>query len=238
MNSSASIMLQRPIREAIVDKALAQISKLKLLLMLVYIPVLLGLAGLVVVHVVADIPLRWFFIDPVAEFNSPMYIGLVSNFGVLLWCAAASVCLFGGWLILAFSHKRELAWFLICSGFVSTVLMLDDLYLLHEEVLPDHLFIPQKLVFAGYGGLILAFLIRFRQMILGTDFMLLALAFGFFSISVFVDLFVTPEEFFIFGSLPGRDLIEDGFKLLGITTWAVYFISTCLQKVSPLMATD
>jgi hypothetical protein len=230
-------MLRIPDREAIVSNAIAQIHRKKLLLSLIYIPILMGLTTLVIVHLLTGIPLRWFFIDPVAEFNAPMYIGLVSNFGVLLWCAAASVCLFGGWLALIRTGHRESALFLICAGLVSSLLMLDDLYLLHEEVLPDHLFIPQKLVFAGYGCLILTFLFRFRQIILTTDFMLLFIAFGFFAISVFVDLFVTPEEFFIFGSLPGRDLIEDGFKFLGIVTWALYFISTCRQQVAPLLAT-
>lgn len=212
-----------------------QTPKLAPLLLLVYIPILLGLAALVVVYLVADIPLRWFFIDPVAEFNAPMYIRLVSNFGVLLWCAAAAVCLFSGWLVFSRTKKRELFWFLICAGLVSSLLMFDDLYLL--EVLPDHAHIPQKLVFVGYGGLVLTFLIRFRQEILNTDFLLLLLAFGFFALSVFVDLFVTPEEFYIFGSFPGRHIIEDGFKLLGIATWSVYLIRTCMQKVAPLIGT-
>jgi hypothetical protein len=114
--------------------------------------------------------------------------------------------------------------------------MFDDLYLLHEEVLPDHLHVPQKLVFAIYGGLVLVFLFRFRRMILDTDFVLLVAAFGFFALSVLVDLFVTPEEFTVFG-LPGRHLIEDGLKLLGIATWATYFVRTSIQKIGPLIRT-
>jgi hypothetical protein len=69
-------------------------------------------------------------------------------------------------------------------------------------------------------------------MILSTDFILLLLAFAFFASSVFVDLFVTPEEFSIAG-IPGRHLIEDGLKLLGIVTWATYFVRTGVQMVSP-----
>lgn len=223
--------------ETIATIVLRQFAKLWPLMLLIYIPILLGLSALVLVNLKADIPLRIFFIDTVAEFNAPMYIGLLSNFGVLLWCGAASVCLFGGWLTFGCPDKRELTWFLICSGLISALLMFDDLYLLHEEVLPDHMYIPQKWVFVGYGGLVLAFLIRFRQMIVGTDFLLLLIAFGFFSLSVFVDLFVTSEEIFIFGSLPGRHLIEDGFKLFGIVNWSVYFVRTCIQKVSPLTRT-
>jgi hypothetical protein len=217
---------------------LGQSRTLTPLLFLIYTPLLLLLVTLVIANLVTDIPMRWFFIDPVAEFNAPMYIGLVSNFGVLCWGAAASVCLFGGWLSIKSGNHRTNAWFLISAGLISTILMLDDLYLLHEEVLPDHAFIPQKLVFVGYGVMVLAFLIRFRDTIFQSDYLLLILAFGFFAISVGVDLFVEPEEFTIFGGFPGRHIIEDGFKLLGIATWSVYLIRTSMQKVAPLVRTQ
>jgi hypothetical protein len=216
----------------------AQLQQLMPLLFAIYIPLLLGLAALVAIYLIAEIPLRIFFIDPVSEFNAPMYVGLVSNFGVLLWGAAASTSLFGGWLAFKSRKNRESAWFLICFGLISTLLMLDDLYLLHEEVIEDHLHIPQKFVFVAYGVLVLGLLIRFRKIIFDSDFSLLYLAFGFLAISVAVDLFVTPEEFFIFGGFPGRHIIEDGFKLLGIATWSVYFTRTSFQKVSPLLSSD
>ena len=121
-----------------------QLSKLAPLMFAVYIPLILLLAALVVIYLVTDIPLRRFFIDPVAEFNSPMYIGCVSNFGVLCWGAASAVCLFGGWLAFQSKTHPEIAWFLVCAGAISGILMLDDLFLLHEEVFEDHFYIPQK----------------------------------------------------------------------------------------------
>jgi hypothetical protein len=166
-----------------------------------------------------------------------MYIGCVSNFGVLMWGAAASVCIFGGWLAFKCVNHREIAWFLLCAGLVSMMLMLDDLFLLHEEVIEDHLFIPQKFVFAAYGAIVLWLLIRFRKTILESDYMLLFLSFVFFSLSVGIDLFVEPEDFTIFGGFPGRHIIEDGFKLLGIASWSVYFVRTCFQKITPLLKT-
>jgi hypothetical protein len=221
----------------IVAIAVGQLPGLLPLICWVYLPVLMGLTALVVIYLVTGIPLRLFFIDPVAEFNSPMYIGFVSNLGVLLWCAAASICLFSGWLTFANKGQRRLAWFLIGSGLLSAMLMFDDLYLLHEEVIEDHLFIPQVYVFALYGFFLVSLLIRFRSEILDSDFVLLLAAFGFFAISVGVDLFVTPEDFTIFGGFPGRYIIEDGFKLLGITSWSLYFVRTCVHKLAPLMRT-
>ncbi|MDA7903319.1 hypothetical protein N9B31_06610 [Mariniblastus sp.] len=221
--------------QPIVERSLLQLRRLVPVLCLVYVPILILLAALVAIYLVTDIPLRWFFIDPVAEFNSPMYIGSVSNLGVLLWGAAASVCIFGGWLAFNCKNQHETAWFLLCAGLVSMVLMLDDLFLLHEEVIEDHLFIPQQFVFAAYGVMVMVLIVRYRKTILESDYMLLFLAFVFFSISVGVDLFVEPEEFVIFGSFPGRHIIEDGFKLLGIASWSVYLVRTCFQKVVPLL---
>ena len=147
--------------------------------------------------------------------------------------AAAATCLFGGLLTFKCKHHRESAFFLMGFGLISMLLMLDDLYLLHEEVIEDHLHIPQKFVFVAYGIMVLGLLIRFRKLILDSEFLMLVLAFGFLGISVIVDLFVTPEEFVIFGGFPGRYIIEDGFKLLGIASWSVYFTRTSFQIVSP-----
>ena len=150
-------------------------------------------------------------------------------------CLTAAVCLFGGWLTFQSGNHRETAWFLTCAGLISAMLMLDDLYLFHEEVFEDHLFIPQEFVFLAYGGMVLGLLIRFRKLILNTDYLLLLLAFGFLAISIAVDVFVEPEEFTVFGNIPGRHIIEDGFKLLGIATWSVYFVRTSTQLVAPLV---
>lgn len=219
----------------IIPNTFGQFSRLAPFMLLVYTPLLLGFAVLVAVYFVTDIPLRVFFIDPVAEFNAPMYIGLLSNFGVLLWGLAAATCLFTAWLIRHADGRREHTWFLLGAGLISTMLMLDDLYLLHEEVIEDHLHIHQKYVFAAYGLMILALLFRFRNLILQSDYLLLFLGFILFAISIGIDLLVHPEEFIIFGRLPGRHILEDGTKLLGIASWTAYFVRTSEQSVAPLV---
>jgi hypothetical protein len=214
----------------------AQLRALRPVLIAAYIPTLLAVAAALVVSQLSGVPMRRFFIDTVSEFNAPMYVGLFSNFGVVLWCGAASVCLFGGWLLLKRPGCREPSWFLLCAGLISAMLMFDDLYLLHEELLPDHTFIPQKLVFAVYGVVLLVFLARFRNLILSTRYLLLLFAFGFLAASAYIDLFVTPENFLLFGRLPGRYLCEEGLKLFGIVSWATYFICTCAVQVGSTLA--
>ncbi len=209
-----------------------QLRELGPVLALIYIPTVVGLGLLVVVNLVADdVPLRLFFIDPVSEFSAPMYVGLVSNFGVVLWGSAASVCLFGAWLLRQKPDARPQAMFLAASGLISALLMFDDLYLLHEEVFPERLHIPQPLVLTAYGVLLVVNFVRFRRMVLESDFALLLLASGFFAASVAVDLFVTPEEFFLFDDFSGRHLVEDGLKLLGIVGWTAYFWRLSTQTV-------
>lgn len=208
-----------------------QLVDLRALLALIYLPTLAAVGVLVAVYLVADVPLRSFFIDPVSEFSAPMYVGLVSNFGVVLWGSAASVCLFGGWLLLQESNTRPRAIFLLASGLISAILMFDDLYLLHEEVFPERLHVPQPLIYAAYGAVIVGYLIGFRHLIRESDFALLFLAFVFFGASALVDLFVTPEEFMLFTDFPGRHLTEDGLKLLGIVGWTAYFWRLATQTV-------
>jgi len=152
------------------SEVLRQVKSLSPLMLFICVPTLLLIASTVVVNLKTDLPIRYFFIDPVAEFNAPMYIGLLSNFGVLLWCSAASVCLFSGVMLFHQEKQREVSLFLIGSGLITSLLMFDDLYLLHEEVFPDHLFVPQPLVFVAYAVLIIAYFVRFRKMIWNTDF--------------------------------------------------------------------
>lgn len=219
------------------ESARGQVTRLRGLLLVAYGLAVLGLVGLVVVNVIADVPLRLFFTDPVAEFSAPMYVGLISNLGIVLWASAASVCLLGAWLLRLDPARKEQTRFLAAAGLVSSVLLFDDLYLLHEEILPERLHIPQPIVLAAYVVLVAWFLFRFRSLIEGTDFVLLVLAGVFFAGSVLIDVIFPDGEFSIVDDLPGRDLVEDGPKLLGIVSWTIYMWRTATQLVRTKVST-
>jgi hypothetical protein len=53
--------------------------------------------------------------------------------------------------------------------------MLDDLFLIHEEVFPNHLGESQDVVYAAYVVCASAYMLYFRTMILRTDYLLLAI---------------------------------------------------------------
>jgi hypothetical protein len=111
--------------------------------------------------------------------------------------------------------------------------LLDDLFLLHEEVFPYYLNIPEKLVFVGYGMIISLYLVKFRKIILKTEFLFLILAFGFLGLSVIIDLL--PIATRLLGN-QGEFLLEDGFKLMGIISWFTYFARVGVAQLKRAIA--
>ena len=84
--------------------------------------------------------------------------------------------------------------------------------------------ISQIVVVAAYGVATLIFLIRFRELILKTESVLLGSAFAFFAFSLLVDQ-VLDEV------MPMEHLFEDGSKFLGILGWLAYFTRTSFQAL-------
>lgn len=184
---------------------------------LVPLSLLLLVAG---VSVWADIPVGDFTRDPAYLGEMSPFSGFLSNLGVLSWCAGAMVC-FMAWAVLAKQNTQpKLALFYLLAGLYTVLLMLDDLFLLHEEIFPIFLPFDEKIIFGGYGLLLISGLYYFRELVLNSRYRFLILAMGFFAMSVGIDL-IQDEVELILGSW--RILFEDGFKFLGIVCWLAYF---------------
>ena len=195
-----------------------------ILQILSYLLSLFILAAITLSSVYMDIPIYKFMSDPSSITNVSPFIGIISNFGVLLWCTSAVICLFS-WIILNHrSYETEFSKFILCSGLMTVLLLIDDFFRLHEYIFPKILGLPEKIVIMGYGTLTLFGLIKFRKCILKTEFLILLVAIGFFGLSLIVDSFQNDIE-----QLVGqwRILFEDGFKLLGIVSWLGYFLRSC-----------
>jgi hypothetical protein len=202
-----------PIRE--------QFPKLALLL----IPAVVLLGVLAFISTRFDIAVASFTRDPLAIVDAPPYLGFLSNLGIILWSAAAAVCLFAFSLLSRRGASGDIRAFVLLGGLISLLLLLDDLYMLHEYFYP-RLGIFEKLAFAGYGVLVLVYLIGFRRKIGDTRFVYLFCALGFFALSLIIDRL--PETM-----LPMHHLFEDGSKFLGIVCWLSYQASVCLQCLEP-----
>ena len=140
--------------------------------------------------------------------------------------------IFSGYLLRDCPDEGEVSRFLLSGGILTAILMFDDLLLLHEQLLPNRLYIPQNVVLASYALMTAAFLMRFPRFIIQhTNAPGLLLALGLFSVSVVVDLFSTRDRSELTVGNALWALGEDGTKLLGIVGWAAYFLGMSLQAV-------
>ena len=65
----------------------------------------------------------------------PIGVGMISNIGILLWSASAAICLY---LSLSFGINQQIYKLLFLGGFFSSVLCIDDFFLLHDRYIgPD-----------------------------------------------------------------------------------------------------
>jgi hypothetical protein len=180
------------------------------------------LAPAFALHYTWGIPFGRLTRDPVAVLRGPVHIGYLSQAGIFFWAAAAAACFFAARLLREGAPPSEMRRFLRVAGSLTLMLGLDDMFLLHERVFPA-LGVPEPVVYAAYIAFVLYFLVRFRALILQTEYVLLGMALTFFAVSVGLDV-LDPA---------GIDpyLWEDGAKLVGIVSWTTYFWRTAAGAV-------
>jgi len=137
----------------------------------------------------------------------PIGVGMISNIGILLWGAAASICLFT-----TFSEfiNRESSKLLLLGGIFSGLLCIDDLFLLHDRYIgPDFLNLT-------YLAISIFLLFRFKRILKKIGFFNLIISILFLGLSIFFDGVIQQ----VFNqSYEITQLIEEGFKFLGIACW-------------------
>lgn len=195
-----------------------------------YLPPLALIAVVAWVSAQAQIPVSNFTRDPTAILRASPFVGLLSNLGVLLWCAATAVCLFCAAALRCQSVREEAPRFFLASGCLTLLLLVDDLFRLHDFILPTYGGLAQEVFYLLYGGLAAVYLVRFRVRLLKTNLPLLLSALGLLASSVLLD--VLPETL-----LPWHFLVEDGLKFLGIVGWAGYWAGAGLQAVRATFST-
>jgi hypothetical protein len=172
--------------------------------------------------------------DPIAAMGgstAQLYYGMLSNVGVIVWAAAAAICLF----VAATDGARlssEGRRFLLFAGILTSILTIDDLFMVHENA-------DSALVYLPYGLAAAFYLYRFGNLILSLDPALIIAAVAFMGMSVATDLMIELREQWHSSSRSdvggGRDrperspslgvgFLEDVFKFLGICCWSVFHI--------------
>jgi hypothetical protein len=216
--------------------ALVQGRQLWRTLLFVYLAIGLLFVGVgVLSQVVNGVSLEFFLRDIVATGKLPFFAGFVSQLGGMLWCASLTVCLFS--LLVLRRQNGSLASskrFLLHAAILTGILLLDDIFLFHEEVAPNYLHIPEKLVMAGYLLLGVAFVFLNVNEILSSEYLLLGLALACLGISVFLDALPIDDFGLRYFFTRLEIYLEDGFKFAGITTWLIYFVRYAAQKIDLL----
>ncbi|MEM9090270.1 MAG: hypothetical protein AAGC93_16165 [Cyanobacteria bacterium P01_F01_bin.53] len=198
---------------------------------------------MVIVHQQSLAPIEYFTKDPATIAHHPEYYGSLSNIGVLLWNASAVVCFLGAlqlrilgknWLEKERLGKnfdninakyRNASYFLMGFGLLSTVLCLDDLFLLHESIIFNKFGLPEEAAFLAYAIALIFLLVRFRKILLKRSPIALGASLVLFAASIGTDklppsALVSEQDLY---------LIEDGMKLLAIFLWLSYFAWVTLE---------
>jgi hypothetical protein len=161
--------------------------------------------------------------DPLAVAKEPFYVGALSNVGVLVWWTAAVACAVTAAVL--WRSRRDVAAPLGAAGLLAAALTADDLFMVHDVILPDYLHVPEPVTYAAYVAAATAFAVAYRTFLSRTRWALLALVLLFFACSVVIDWLVSDERE---EQLAG---VEDVFKLFGIVTWAAYWIPLALGSL-------
>jgi len=165
---------------------------------------------------------------PAASLRAPALTGALSSLGVLALACTAALCA-GAAFLVGGRRGGETGRFLTVSAAVTTLLCIDDAFMLHESLLP-HFGIPEPLVFAGYAIAGAAYLIRWRQHLLHrTEVSVLGVAAILLGTSVVADAFAAGDV------TAASTIAEDVPKLLGIAVWSTYFVRCAADAVAPLL---
>lgn len=115
---------------------------------------------------------------------------------------------------------------MLYAGIFSSVLLIDDLMMVHDKMVPYFLGIDELYIYILYGFMALFYVMWYRKILLKTKYELLFVAFFFFGMSILTD----KLEHLINKNV--LYLIEDGTKFIGISFWVAYHYLVAKSMIS------
>ena len=194
---------------------------------------LLVVAGLLYVWFVEDISIGLLLRDPADSTDGPTYLGAVSSLGFALWAASAAVCLLVATVLHSVAARRQWVHYMASAGLLSAFLMADDMWLLHDRVLPGRIGIPEIVVYTAYAVVTFGHLWIFRRLIMRTEYQVLFLAGFLLACSLVADTLTNNVA-----ASNAKYLTEDGPKLFGMITWLTYHARTAMLLLTQQLRPD
>lgn len=166
------------------------------------------------IHINRNIPYGDLTRDPNAIHESPKYIGLLSQIGMIFWFSTAGVLLFSTIAIEKIGKIRSYSSFLANAFLLTLFLGIDDMFMLHDEL--AHRGIREEYFYIFYAIWLTSTIVYFNKIIIQTLYPLI-LAYGFlFGLSILIDKLIAEAY-----------LSEDLLKFAGIINWTFYWVTAC-----------
>jgi hypothetical protein len=170
------------------------------------------------------------FNDPADIVGFHPFFGMVSMLGLFGWAAAAGIS-FLTYAVIRDDDPGALRRFFFTAGVFTLFLMMDDAFMLHEQVLPRGLGIRERYIKMAYLVAAGAFGIVFMKQLLSNNPVLLIAAGLFFAGSFAFDNPVVLSALGFFESGFVLYVVEDGSKFTGIVLWLTWLFRTSLQTI-------
>jgi hypothetical protein len=151
-------------------------------------PVVLLLAVVLIANVTVGLAFEDVMEDPAGLLDFHPLTGLVSQLGILIWWSAAVASLVTAALIAPRGTGAPERSFLLWSGVITAVLVLDDLFLFHENLAERYLGLGQRHIVVAYVVIAGLYVARFRSVLRSAaDRWLLATSVGLLAMSLATD---------------------------------------------------
>ena len=209
--------------------ARTKLSSLRMALSIAVLPALLVYGLAISLSAMAGIEGILVIRDLAQTCDSPLGVGLISNLGYLFWIATAAIALFAAYAIPTYS-QHKLKNMLLCGGWFSFILCIDDMFLLHDR------YIGPTFLYAVYATFAFLIVFKFRDQLVKNGGEVFILAVTLLAFSVLTDKF----QFDIAEVMPinydAIQLFEEGVKFLGITTWLYFWWSASSKFIRKTLA--
>ena len=166
--------------------------------------------------------------DPASLGGLRPWYGSLSLAALALWVCAATACLLGASVLWRLGRRdAEGTRFLLATGALAGAAAADDGLMIHEELLPVELGLPEALPTAVWLVISAGWAWRFRTYLMRSDVLLLGFTAAAFSASLIIDAVDDA-----LGDSSAVSAYEDYCKLVGLATFAWYCWHESLNQVT------